>query len=188
MTHVPPAIARWLLTRALSEDDFETIAGDLEETFVSDVVPRLGHRRARRWYWRQTASILVAVITDRFAFASDEPPVKGMSIMTAFQQDFRQATRALRKQPGFAAVAVLTLALGIGANVALFAVLHALLLKPLPYGDAARLMLVHLLRPDREVGAGVYREGAWSYRSTLPSANASRRSTRWRSLVVASGA
>ena len=58
---------------------------------------------------------------------------------------------------------MLTLALGIGANVAIFSVLHALLLKPLPYGDAARLMLVHLLVPDREAGAGVYREAVWSY-------------------------
>ena len=61
----PPSAALWLLRLALSEDDYETTAGDLEEMFVADVVPRLGPRRARRWYWRQAASILVSVITDR---------------------------------------------------------------------------------------------------------------------------
>ena len=54
----PPSAALWLLRLALSEDDYETTAGDLEEMFVADVVPRLGTRRARRWYWRQAASIL----------------------------------------------------------------------------------------------------------------------------------
>jgi len=159
----PPSAALWLLRLALSKDDFETIAGDLEETFVADVQPRLGARRARRWYWRQTASILVSVLTDRLHIARDESRVKGMGTMAAIWQDVRYATRALGKQPGFTGVAVLTLALGIGANVAIFSVLHALLLKPLPYGNAARLMLVHLLVPDRDAGAGVYREGVWSY-------------------------
>ena len=76
--------------------------------------------------------------------------------MGAIQDDFRFAFRALRARPGFVLAAILTLALGIGANTAIFSVINAFMLKPLPYPDGERLVEVHNTYPGNGLeNAGV---------------------------------
>jgi len=74
--------------------------------------------------------------------------------MESIQQDLGYALRNLRKTPGFAVVAVLTLALGIGASTAIFSVLENVLMEPFPYRDSDRYMCVQIHNTDRDEPGG----------------------------------
>jgi len=71
----------------------------------------------------------------------------GAGAMSAFLQDVRYALRTLRRSPGLTVVIVASLAIGIGANTAIFSVVNGLLLQPLPYPDADRLAVLWLRSP-----------------------------------------
>ena len=73
--------------------------------------------------------------------------VRGGGIMETFLQDVRYGARVLAKHKAFTAVAVLTLALGIGANTAIFSVVNELLLRPMPYRDAERVVMLWEVTP-----------------------------------------
>src|SRR5271168_4689182 len=76
-------------------------------------------------------------------------------MMLTLLKDFTYSLRTLRKMPGFTIVALLVLALGIGANTAIFSVVNSVVLRPLPYPDADRLAVIW----ETDLKDGIKREG-----------------------------
>jgi predicted permease len=97
-------------------------------------------------------------------------------MLDALWQDLRYAVRALRSNPGFAAVAILSLALGIGANTAIFSLIDAVMLKSLPVSDPGQLLQVTMgkqeyygnptweqLRDRQDVFSAIFAYGRWGF-------------------------
>ncbi|HJZ73862.1 MAG TPA: ABC transporter permease [Vicinamibacterales bacterium] len=109
--------------------------------------------RARRSAGASTARAWLAAAFDTLRNApaewiggrdrySAQPPHKGTTVIDKVMQDVRYALRLWRRRPGFALVAIVTLALGVGANTAMFTIVNAVLLRPLQYAHADRLVSI----------------------------------------------
>jgi putative ABC transport system permease protein len=139
----PPVLPRIALRLVVRADRREEIEGDLLELF-HDRLSQHGLHRARLLYWLDALSLVRRPPRlprrDGMPYAPQEHPMS--SIPSTIVHELRYAGRNLAKRPGYAAIAAITLALGIGSTVSIFTVLNAIVLRPLPYPDADRLVEV----------------------------------------------
>ena len=119
---------------------------DMESLFAA----RLAEARSAGSHWRfivrTAANITSTALVERWAESRRgvrKPTFSRRSHqMNGFVQDFRHALRSLRRQPGFSLFVIATLAVGIGANTAVFSVVNGVLLRPLPFAESDRLVAV----------------------------------------------
>jgi putative ABC transport system permease protein len=128
----PPRLSAWLLDLGLPPGEHgQIIRGDLLEEFTARAATE-SIRSARAWYRRQALSVAARYLVN---------PQKA-SIMDSLRQDIRYASRTLLKTRGFTTAVLATLTIGIGAATAIFSVLNAVVIRPLPFPDADRLMFL----------------------------------------------
>ena len=145
MTLEPPRLALWLLARRLSPEWHDFLVGDLVEEFR--VRATVSPSRARRWFWRQTLHCLASPPLPPRA-ADTHTLASGDSFMRTLAADLRYAVRVLSRAPSFALAVIAVLALGIGANVAIFSIVNSVLLRPLPFDEPDRLVRLFHIPPQ----------------------------------------
>lgn len=137
----PPRLASWLLER-IRPADAEPILGDLEEDYHERILPVRGRAAADRWYRAMVLRSAIAHLRRPRTKGAAWRDTHGGQVVNGIGRDVRLALRTLWRAPAFSAVVVLTLALGIGANAAVYGLVSAVLLRPLPYPSADRLAMV----------------------------------------------
>ena len=159
-----PRLARGVLRWLVPDQEVEIADGELLEGFARQT-ERNGEVSARWWYRRQVWGFAVRAFKVRGSTETGET----MGWMDDVTGDVRWALRSLKRRPTFTAVAVATLALGIGANSAIFTLVSAHFLAPLPYGHPDDLVLLWETRRNELEVTTVAPGNYWTWREEASS-------------------
>src|SRR5215475_1470691 len=142
-------IIRRLVHRRRAERELdEEIRAHLEMEIEQNIANGMSPEDARMAARRSFGSVAIA--------KEDSRVMWGLASLEILWQDLRYGARMLLKHKGFTLVAILTLALGIGANTAVFSVINAILIRSLPFAEADQLVMIWETRPDVRGPVGTY--------------------------------
>jgi putative ABC transport system permease protein len=157
-----PRLPLVLLRRLIRNGERETLLAELIAEYRDDAWPALGPFRARWWFWRESGSLAAAFLWQllRRGRARDVSVIldarryrrrsrawgatrERSGRLESVGQDIRHGARSLLRRPAFTVAALLTIAVGIAANTSIFTLLHATILRSLPFPEAGRLVALY---------------------------------------------
>jgi putative ABC transport system permease protein len=191
---LPPPRAERLLGALLPTVCRDEALDELQELYQWHL-ERSSASAASSWYWRQLPGFVLRIHWSTLVAGPLGPPPPRVQPthrlrrekMRTFATDVRYAVRAMLRTPAFTAIAVLTLALGIGANTTIFSVVRSVLLRPLPFPEPERIVELIETRKGRDTEASFAHANFWDVRDmnrTLEAVGA----ISWNSMNLSGGA
>ncbi|MGQ0650054.1 MAG: ABC transporter permease [Gemmatimonadaceae bacterium] len=191
----PPRLAERVLGALLPRGCRDEALDELAELYEWRLASGSDVTAATCWYWRQLPGFALRLHWSTLVNGPLGPPsirvqptIRTWSDrMRSLTTAVRYATRAMLRTPAFTAIALLTLALGIGANAAIFSVVRTVLLRPLPFPEPERIIELNETHTGRDAGASFAHDNFWDVRDmnrTLEAVGA----IGWSSMTLSGGA